>query len=120
MDVQVFGHRKSADTRAALRFFAERRIRVHFVDFEVRGPAAGELRRFVQQLGLDALLDREGGRFASRGLRAAAHSPERWLELLAEDPWLLRVPLVRWQQRLTVGRDEAAWRRWHDEARTRG
>src|SRR5687767_15910575 len=32
LEVQVFGVRKSADTRAALRFFAERRIKVHFVD----------------------------------------------------------------------------------------
>jgi arsenate reductase len=32
VEVQIFGVRKSADTRAALRFFAERRIKVHFVD----------------------------------------------------------------------------------------
>jgi hypothetical protein len=32
MDVQVFGTKKSAETRKALRFFAERRVRTHFVD----------------------------------------------------------------------------------------
>src|SRR4051812_12966138 len=32
MEVQIFGVKKSADTRKALRFFAERRVKVHFVD----------------------------------------------------------------------------------------
>ena len=39
---------KSPETRAALRFFAERRIRVHFVDLLERPAARGELLRFVQ------------------------------------------------------------------------
>ena len=37
MDVQVFGVKKSADTRKALRFFAERRVRTHFVDLNRPG-----------------------------------------------------------------------------------
>ena len=36
MEVQVFGTRKSADTRKALRFFSERRIRTHVL-FEIPG-----------------------------------------------------------------------------------
>jgi len=35
-----------------------------------------------------------------------------WLELLADDPLLLRIPLGRWQHRLTIGLDEAAWKEW--------
>ena len=31
MEVQIFGVRKSTDTRGALRFFSERRIKTHFV-----------------------------------------------------------------------------------------
>lgn len=120
MEVQVFGYRKSADTRAALRFFAERRAKVHFVDFDVRGPSAGELERFAERFGIESLVDRESRRFAARGLGAARYAPERWLSLLVEDPLLLRVPLVRWQGQLTVGRDEASWRDWHAAARDSG
>ena len=112
MEVQVFGVKKSADTRAALRFFAERRIKVHFVDLLERAASHGELTRFVQKLGLDALLDREGRRFAELGLDAARYSPERWLERLVDDPLLLRVPLVRYQQQFTVGPAEPTWRSW--------
>lgn len=112
MEVQVFGVKKSADTRSALRFFAERRIKVHFVDLTERPASRGELTRFVQRFGIEALLDRTSPRFAQLGLAAAGYSPERWLERLVEDPLLLRMPLVRHQQQLTVGAAEATWRGW--------
>jgi arsenate reductase-like glutaredoxin family protein len=112
MEVQVFGVRKSADTRKALRFFAERRVRTHFVDLTVRPASPGELRRFVQKFGVEALLDREGRRFADLGLRAARHSEERWLDRLVQEPLLLRMPLVRSGPRVTVGLAEREWRTW--------
>ena len=112
IEVQVFGLQKSADTRKALRFFAERRIRTHFVDLRERAASPGELRRFVQKFGVEALIDRESRRFQELGLRSARLSDERWIETLAEEPLLLRVPLVRQQQRLTVGLAEDEWRAW--------
>lgn len=112
IEVQVFGLQKSADTRKALRFFAERRIRTHFVDLRERPASPGELRRFVQTFGVEALIDRESRRFAELGLRSARLSDDRWIETLAEEPLLLRVPLVRQQQRLTVGIAEDEWRAW--------
>lgn len=117
MDVQIFGHKKDPATRAAGRFFAERRVQVHFVDFMDRWPALGEIKRFAQKFGVDALIDREGKTFAERGLRSARYSDERWLAILAEDPWLLRVPLVRWQHKLTVGAAEPEWREWVEAAK---
>jgi len=114
MEVQVFGIRKSAATRAALRFFAERRIRAHFVDLAERPASPGELRRFAQRFGVVALVDRESRRFADLGLGHARLSDERWIEKLSEEPLLLRMPLVRWQQRVSVGEAEAEWRGWID------
>jgi arsenate reductase (glutaredoxin) len=112
MKVQIFGTRKSPETRKALRFFAERRIKTHFVDLQERAASLGELRRFAQKFGVEALVDRASRRFADLGLSAAQLSEERWLDRLAEEPLLLRMPLVRWQQRLTVGDAEATWRVW--------
>jgi arsenate reductase len=112
IEVQVFGLQKSAGTRKALRFFAERRIRTHFVDLRERAASPGELRRFVQKFGVEALIDRESRRFAELGLRSARLSDDRWIETLAEEPLLLRVPLVRQQQRLTLGIAEDEWRVW--------
>jgi arsenate reductase len=112
MDVQIFGVKNDADTRKAIRFFKERRINVHFVDFKVRGPSKGELRRFVQKFGADALIDRSAKRFKDLGLHTVHYGTERWLEIASEEPLILRVPLVRSQSRLTVGLAEGVWREW--------
>jgi|ERR1043165_3203855 arsenate reductase-like glutaredoxin family protein len=112
MEVQVFGTRKSPDTRTALRFFAERRVKVHFVDLSERAASRGELTRFVQKHGVGALVDRSSRRFAELGLAASRYSDERWVELLEAEPLLLRMPLVRFQQQLTVGPAEPVWKSW--------
>ena len=112
MEVQIFGIRKNSETRKALRFFAERRVKAHFVDLEERAASPGELRRFAQKFGVAALVDRASRRFGDLGLAAARLSDERWLDTLAEEPLLLRMPLVRQQRQLTVGDAEATWREW--------
>ena len=116
MEVQIFGVKKSPETRKALRFFAERRIKTHFVDFTERGASLGELRRFVQRFGLDRLIDRESRAYADLGLQHARLSDERWLEKLADVPLLLRMPLVRQvgpgTGGLTIGLAEEEWRTW--------
>lgn len=112
MDVQIFGVMNDAETRKALRFFKERRVKVHFVDFKVRGPARGELRRFVQKFGADAVIDRGSKRFRALGLQAAHYGAERWLEICEEEPLILRMPLVRLESRLSVGPAEDVWTEW--------
>ena len=97
-------------------FFAERRIKTHFVDLTVRAAALGELRRFAQKFGVHALLDPQSRRYQDLGLRHSQRSDERWLELLADEPAILRVPLVRCQQRLTIGLAEEEWARWIADA----
>jgi arsenate reductase (glutaredoxin) len=112
MDVQIFGTRKSADTRKAVRFFAERGWKTHFVDLGERALSPGELRRFTGKFGVEALIDREGKRFKDLGLAAAPPGDDRWIERLLAEPLLLRQPLVRAQDRLTIGPDEATWKDW--------
>ena len=112
MEVQIFGIKKSADTRKALRFFAERRVKTHFVDLVERAASAGELLRFAQKFGVGALIDKESRRYAELGLAHSRYSDDRWLEQLVTEPLLLRMPLVRQQQRLTVGLAEGEWKEW--------
>ena len=112
MEVQIFGTQKSVETRKALRFFKERRVKVHFVDLKVRGASKGELTRFSQRFGVEALLDRESKRVASLGLHAAHYSEKKWLEILAAEPMILRIPLTRWQNKLAVGPAEEEWGEW--------
>ena len=112
MNVQIFGVKKSAETRAALRFFAERRIKTHFVDLNERAASPRELERFIQKFGLDAIIDRDGKRFKDLGLAHSHLSPQRWIEKLADEPLLLRMPLVRYDNKLTIGDAQSEWKTW--------
>jgi arsenate reductase-like glutaredoxin family protein len=112
MEVQIFGVNKSSETRAAIRFFHERRIKTHFVDFAVRGPSKGELTRFLQKFGVGGLIDPESKRFRDLGWGAARYSDTQWLDKLLDEPLVLKLPLVRFQQQLTVGPAESTWRTW--------
>jgi arsenate reductase-like glutaredoxin family protein len=112
MDVQIFGVKKSSETRKALRFFAERRIKTHFVDLMERAASRGELSRFVQKFGISALVDDTARRYAELGLRTARYGEERWLEILVDEPLLLKLPLVRRGNALTIGAAETTWKSW--------
>lgn len=112
MEVQIFGVKKSAETRKALRFFAERRIKTHFVDLNERAASLGELRRFVQKFGIDRLIDKESKRYDELALRHARYSDDTWVDKLVDEPLLLRMPLVRNGNALTIGLAEAEWKAW--------
>jgi len=112
MDVQIFGVKKSSETRKALRFFAERRIKTHFVDLMERAASRGELQRFAQKFGVAALIDETARRYAELGLRTARYGDERWLEILVDEPLLLKMPLVRRGNALTIGVAESTWKSW--------
>jgi arsenate reductase-like glutaredoxin family protein len=112
VEVQVFGVKKNADTRKALRFFAERRVKTHFVDLTERAASLGELKRFAQKFGVASLIDRDSKRYAELGLAHARYSDDRWLDKLVDEPLLIRIPLARFANRLTVGLAEEEWKSW--------
>jgi arsenate reductase-like glutaredoxin family protein len=108
--VQVFGREDSRDTRAALRFFGERRIAVHMSDLRKRPMAAGELRRFIERLGAAALADTDGKQWRDAGLGYLRMDDAELADRLLGDQRLLRLPLVRGGNRFAAGRDEVAWK----------
>ena len=111
-DIHVFGRADSAATRAALRFFRERRIAVHSTDLRKRPIAAGELQRFIQRFGARALLDVEGRAYRDKGLAHLRLDEAEIVARLLNDVNLLRLPLVRYGNLVTVGQDEASWTAW--------
>src|SRR5262245_40936800 len=97
LEVQIFGVQKSQETRKALRFFSERRIKTHVVDLKERPASPGELQRFAQKFGVTAMIDRESRRYKDLGLGPSRLSDQHWLDKLALEPLILRMPLVRCQ-----------------------
>ena len=112
VEVQVFGTKKHANTRAALRYFAERRIKTHFVDLNERAPSPGELQRFSRKFGAEALVDRTSRRFIELGLGPARYGDAKWIGLLADEPLLIRQPLTRCRQQVAIGMAPDTWAAW--------
>jgi arsenate reductase-like glutaredoxin family protein len=108
--VQIFGTKKSAAVRAAQRFFKERGIPIHFVDLKQKPMAPGEIGRFIARFGLTRLLDSEGTPFVDAGLRYLKLTDSELLLRIADEPGLLRLPLVRAGDKLSIGQDEASWK----------
>lgn len=114
MEVQIFGVKNDVNVRKAERFFKERRIKIHFMDFKQRAPSKGELTRFFQKFGEEKLIDRQAKRFKALGLQTAYYGDDRWLEIACEEPLVLRQPLVRSGNLLSVGLAEDEWKSWVD------
>jgi arsenate reductase len=110
VNVQIFGLKGSQATRAAERFFKERSVEIHFVDLKQKAMSPGEIKRFVDRFGLASLLDAEGKSYIDGGLKYLKVSDSELLGKIERDPKLLRLPLVRAANRLSVGHDEAAWK----------
>jgi arsenate reductase-like glutaredoxin family protein len=108
--VQVFGTPDSQATRAALRFFKERRIEPHVIDIRRKPMAPGELRRFVERLGARALADTESKAWREAGLGYLSMTDAELADRLLANQQLLRLPLVRIGNQFAAGRDEAAWK----------
>jgi arsenate reductase-like glutaredoxin family protein len=109
-NVQIFGIKNSSATRAAERFFKERRIAIQFVDLKKKPMSPGEIKRFVDRFGLVQLLDTDGAAYVDAGLKYLKTSDAGLLERIEQDPRLLRLPLVRAGNHLAVGHDDTAWK----------
>ena len=120
MEVQIFGLKSSRETRAAERFFKERRIKTHSVDLHDRPISAGELNRFIQKFGLNAILDIGGKAYIDAGLEFLRVSDEGMLAKIEAEPKLLNLPLVRYGKYVTVGLAENDWKAWIAEEQNAG
>jgi arsenate reductase len=109
-NVQVFGAPDSQATRAALRFFKERRMEVHLIDVTRKPMAPAELRRFVDRLGARVVADTESKAWQDAGLGYMRMDDMELAERLYSDQRLLKLPLVRIGPGVAAGRDEAAWK----------
>ena len=115
MNIQIFGTRKSSDTRKAERWFKERRIKAQVIDLLDKGISKGELCSVAQACGgVDALLDenaRDQDALALVKYTAAAQKEDA----LLSHPQVLRQPIVRNGKKAAVGYCPEVYERWQKE-----
>lgn len=107
--VQIIGMRKNAATRKAIRYFSERGVKAHIVDLGERALAKGELDNIARAIDPGELIDTKSAAYARGGYAYLDFDP---IEELLEHPLLMRMPVVRNGNRVTIGEQQAEWGRW--------
>lgn len=111
-DLQLFTSPKHKVARAAERFFKERGLSFHAVDVRQKSPSPGELRKWVDAFGVEAVLDKGSKTYVEAGLQYFSAGTEDWIERMCRHPEVIRLPLVRCGKELSVGDDPDAWGRF--------
>ena len=112
MNIQIFGTKKSADTRKAERFFKERGIRYQFGDLNEKGRSKGELTSVVQAVGgVDLLIDEKAKDQAALAVIHCLAEEDHFAKLL-ENQQILKQPVVRNGKQATVGYCPEVWKKW--------
>ncbi len=114
--VQIFGIKNSPATRAAERFFKERRVQIQIIDLKQKPMSPGEIRRFIERFGLTAMLDTESKTYQDAGLKYLKVGETELLGKIEREPKLLRLPFVRAANRVSIGLDEESWKAMLDAA----
>lgn len=112
MNIQIFGTKKSADTRKAQRFFQERRIQFQFVDLKQKDLSKGELESVARAVGgVDELIDNTCR--DQKTLTLIKYLvPEQKFEKILENQQILKQPIVRNGKRATLGYQPDVWKEW--------
>ena len=111
MNIQIYVSSRNPDVLKAERFFKERRIPYQLMDLKKQQQKKKELEVFAAAVGAKALVDRSGKKALERPV-AHMSTDSLILAELMNDPMALVSPIVRNGSRVTVGADEAEWKRW--------
>ena len=112
MNIQIFGTKKSADTKKAERFFKERGIRFQSVDLKEKGLSKGEFQSVLQAVGgLEAMIDQDHKDKDLLALIKYITESDR-AEKVFENQQVLKQPIVRNGRQATVGYAPEIWKNW--------
>ena len=102
MNIQIFGIKKSFDSKKAERFFKERGIKYQFVDMKEKGLSKGEFNSVCQAVGgYEKLIDQE---CKDKDLLALITylAEEDKAEKILENQKMIKTPIVRNGKQATV------------------
>lgn len=112
MNIQIFGTKKSFDTKKAQRYFKERRIKFQFIDLREKEMSKGELTSVAAAVGgVDALVNPDA-KDADTAALIQHLVPAQRFEKLLENQQVLREPIVRNGRAATVGYCPDVWKGW--------
>lgn len=86
------------------------------MDLASRPIAPAELRRFAARFGASSLVDDQSRIYRDAGLAYLRLDDDELFQRVLNDQRLVRLPLVRVGQNVSIGVDEGAWKGWLTEA----
>ncbi len=111
MNIQMYTGKKNFDTQKAERYFKERRIPFQVFDLKKHRLGEREVRLIVDAVGIDAVIDREDKKV--REHPACYYDRADFvIRVIIDEPWLLKTPVVRNGNRITVGYRPEVWDDW--------
>ena len=112
MNIQIFGTKKSFDTKKAQRYFKERRIPFQFINLAEKPMSKGELESVMRAVGgIDALVNPKARDEEAAALVMHLVEVQRF-DALLENQQVLREPIVRNGRKATVGYEPDVWKSW--------
>lgn len=112
MNIQIFGTKKSSDSRKAERFFKERGIKVQYIDVKEKGLSKGEFQSVLKAVGgLENMIAPD---CKDKDLLALITyiAEEQKEQKVFENQTVIRLPVVRNGRAATVGYCPEIWKMW--------
>ncbi len=110
MNIQIFGTKKSNDTKKAQRFFKERGIKFQFVDLNEKELSKGEFRSVCQAVGgIQNMIDENCKDKDALALVQYISEDEKEEKLFANQN-VIKMPVVRNGRQATVGYQPEIWK----------
>lgn len=111
MNIQIYCGKKNFDAQKAERYFKERRIAFQALDLKKHRLGEREVRLMLSTIGADQLIDRDDKKVKEHP--ACYYDREEMLiPAIMENPWLLKLPIVRNGNRMTIGYHPEVWETW--------
>ena len=111
MNIQIYMGKKSFDAQKAERWFKERRIPFQALDLKKHKLGDREIRLMISAIGLENLIDREDKKVKEHPACYYDRS-ELLIPAIQENPWLLKLPIVRNGTQMTQGYKPETWEQW--------
>ena len=111
MNIQIYSGKKNFDVQKAERYFKERRIPFQTLDLKKHKLGEREIRLMLTSIGMECLIDRDDKKVKEHPA-CYYNRPEMLIPAIQEVPWLLRLPIVRNSNQMTVGYQPDVWDKW--------
>ncbi|WP_257874533.1 arsenate reductase family protein [Helicobacter sp. 11S03491-1] len=108
----MFGIKNCGSVKKAKDFFETRGIKYDFIDLKIHKPTLSDIRRWVENKGIDRVLNSKGTTYKKLGLKNMNLDLSAKIKYCYENPLLLKRPIIDKidGDKIIVGFDEGEYK----------